>query len=230
MTMKRPPLVCQHLEMISRKAIEEYQDILKKFVRRRPGIYALYRKNRLRYVGLASNLKSRLNHHLRDRHAKTWDHFSVYLTIKSDHLRELEALAIRIASPKENRQMGKLRKSQNLKKIFKRSVADQLKHELDDLFYKKTDVSDKKLLETVEGRHPVLAGYFNKGTRIRLWYKGNIHKGFVKKDGKIRYKRKFFTSPTLAAKAATRMSVSGWLWWKYERAPGDWVKLDELRK
>jgi len=41
----------------------------------------------------------------------------VYLTLKSEHLRELEALAIRIASPKENRQMGKLRKSQNLKKI-----------------------------------------------------------------------------------------------------------------
>ena len=228
--MKKNPLVCQHLEMISRKAIDEYQDILKKFVRRRHGIYALYRKNRLRYVGLASNLKSRLSHHLRDRHAKSWDHFSVYLTLKSDHLRELEALAIRIAAPKENRQMGKLRKSQNLKKIFKRSVADRLKHELDDLFYKKADVSDKKLVEVVAGRHPVLAGYFNKGTRIRLWHKGKIHKGFVKKDGTIRYKRKFFTSPTLAARAATRLSVSGWLWWKYERAPGDWVKLDELRK
>ena len=126
--------------------------------------------------------------------------------------------------------MGRLRKSQNLKKIFKRSVADQLKHELNDLFYEKADLSDKKLAKVIEGRHPVLAGYFNKGTRIRLWYKGKIHKAFVKKNGTIRYKRKVFTSPTLAAKAATRMSVSGWLWWKYERAPGDWVKLDELRK
>jgi type I restriction-modification system DNA methylase subunit len=38
---------------------------------RRHGVYALYRGNRLYYVGLASNLRSRLNTHLRDRHANT---------------------------------------------------------------------------------------------------------------------------------------------------------------
>jgi len=66
-------LVCQYLENISRKALEKYQDIIKKYVRDRHGVYALYRKNKLYYVGLASNLRSRLRHHLRDRHADAWD-------------------------------------------------------------------------------------------------------------------------------------------------------------
>ena len=58
-------LVCQHLERVSRKALEEYQRLIQNYVRRRRGIYALYRGDRLYYVGLASNLGSRLKHHLR---------------------------------------------------------------------------------------------------------------------------------------------------------------------
>jgi hypothetical protein len=39
-----------------------------------------------------------------------------------------------------------------------------------------------------------------------------------------------YTSPSAAALAATEYPVDGWSFWKYERAPGDWVRLDELRK
>jgi hypothetical protein len=84
------PLVCQHLERLSRDVLGKYKDIIREYVRRRHGVYALYRGNRLYYVGLASNLRSRLNSHLRDRHANTWDHFSVYLTVGDEHLAELE--------------------------------------------------------------------------------------------------------------------------------------------
>src|SRR3989338_9700904 len=108
--MKRrnqPNLVCQYLENISRKALEKYQDIVRKYVRGRHGVYALYRKNKLYYVGLASNLRSRLRHHLQDRHAQAWDSFSVYLTIGDQHLRELEALVLRIIDRKGNRKLGK---------------------------------------------------------------------------------------------------------------------------
>ncbi len=53
-------LVCQYLENISRKALEKYQEVIRKYVRSRNGVYALYRRNKLYYVGLASNLRSRL--------------------------------------------------------------------------------------------------------------------------------------------------------------------------
>lgn len=74
-------LVSQHLENISRTALEKYQNILKEYVKGRHGVYALYHKGRLYYVGLASNLRNRLKAHLKDHHAQTWDSFSVYLTI-----------------------------------------------------------------------------------------------------------------------------------------------------
>src|SRR3989338_8633315 len=103
---KQKSLVCQHLEKISGDVLGKYKDMIREYVKRRHGVYALYRKNRLQYVGLASNLRSRLATHLRDRLAGTWDHFSVYLTVGDDHLKELESLVLRIASPKGNKQIG----------------------------------------------------------------------------------------------------------------------------
>ena len=113
MKLNKGQLVCQHLENVSREALEKYQDIIKRYVKGRHGIYALFRRNRLYYVGLATNLRNRLKIHLKDRHAHTWDRFSVYLTIKDEHLHELEALVLRIASPKGNRQAGKFVRSQD---------------------------------------------------------------------------------------------------------------------
>jgi hypothetical protein len=65
-------------------------------VRRRQGVYALYRRKKTYYVGLASNLRSRLVHHLKDRHGDSWDRFSGYFTIGDTHLKELESLNLRI--------------------------------------------------------------------------------------------------------------------------------------
>lgn len=43
-------------------------------------------------------------------------------------------------------------------------------------------------------------------------------------------RKKVFYSPSEAAKAVTGKAVNGWAVWLHERAPGDWVKLDGLRK
>ena len=67
---KRSSLVCQHLENISRRALERHLDIIRAYVRNREGVYALYRRDKLYYVGLARNLRMRLAHHLRDRHRR----------------------------------------------------------------------------------------------------------------------------------------------------------------
>ena len=114
MKSKKGQLVCQHLENVSRDALENYGDIIREYVRGRHGIYALFRRKNLYYVGLASNLRNRLKAHLKDRHAQTCDRFSVYLTIQNEHTHELEALVMRIASPKGNQQTGKLVRSQDL--------------------------------------------------------------------------------------------------------------------
>ncbi|MBI4633045.1 MAG: DUF4357 domain-containing protein [Deltaproteobacteria bacterium] len=224
-------LVSQHLENVSREALEKYQGILQNYVRGRRGIYALFRGKSLYYVGLASNLRNRLKHHLKDRHARTWDRFSVYLTIKDEHLHELEALILRIASPKGNRQTGKLVRSQDLKPEFKRAINKHRQREMDVIFGEshKNDAKEEQPIER-KGRKPVLAPYITKRHEIRLRYKGKLYKAMIRKDGSILYKGKTFNSPSTAGRAVKGRATNGWTNWKYERAPGDWVLLDILRK
>lgn len=97
---KSQRLVVQHLEKVSGKILEEYPNVIREFIRSRGGVYALYRKEHLYYVGLASNLMARLKTHLRDRHRLGWDRFSVYITLRDGHIKELESLLIRIVGPK----------------------------------------------------------------------------------------------------------------------------------
>jgi hypothetical protein len=66
---------------------------------------------------------------------------------------------------------------------------------------------------------------------IRFVYKGKVHRGTVLEDGNIfGHGGQRFTSPASAARAVTGRPTDGWHAWRFERAPGDWVKLDELRK
>src|ERR1044072_7444597 len=96
----------------------------------RHGVYALYKGDRLYYVGLATNLRGRLATHMRNQHGQAWDRFSVYLTIGDRSLRELEALLLRIVKPRGNNQTGKFAKSEDLKRRFRRDVRDWQLEEL----------------------------------------------------------------------------------------------------
>src|SRR5690348_7694701 len=117
---RKTGIVVRHLEHVSRKLLKQYQEVVRGLVRRRHGIYALYDGDRLYYVGLAADLRSRLKSHLRDRHTEEWDAFSLYLTEDAGHLRELEALLIRIAAPSGNRSRTKFGNAADLRRDFRR--------------------------------------------------------------------------------------------------------------
>ncbi|MFQ5681917.1 MAG: GIY-YIG nuclease family protein [Candidatus Binatia bacterium] len=228
---KRAQLVCQHLENISSEALDKYQDVVRSYVRGRTGIYALYRRNKLYYVGLASNLRTRLKQHLRDRHKGIWDRFSVYLTIGDSHLKELESLILRTVKPGGNTQTGKFIKSENLRGRLARDLRRKQREEINWLIGRTTTPTVKRSSKKkrVKGE-PILAGYFNQSTRLRAVYRGKPVGARVRKNGLIRYKNKDFKSPSLAGHAVVKRSCNGWTFWRYERAPGDWVPLDELRR
>jgi hypothetical protein len=212
-------LVCQHLENISRDALEKHQKIIKQYVRRRNGVYALYRKEKLYYVGLAKNLRSRLKSHLHDRHGTSWDRFSVYLTIGEQHLRELESLILRIVQPKGNKQKGKFPKSEDIRRRFARDVKDRLNYEVALL------LGNKPRKAASQGRGSKL-----RRTKLKAWYKGKVFRALLLKGGKVRYKRRVYESPSAAAGKVVKGAANGWIFWKYQRAPGDWVTADHLRK
>jgi predicted GIY-YIG superfamily endonuclease len=227
---KKSPLVSQHLENISREALENYQNIVRRYVRNRQGVYALYRRNKLYYIGLASNLRSRLSHHLRDQHQDSWDRFSVYLTIGDSHLKELESLILRVVKPKGNKQKGKFLKSEDIRRRFSKDIRSKQHDELLSLLGKeKVTKVEKRRLDT--GRQAVLANYIEGPIKLQAPYKGKIIKAHVTRNGSIRFEGKVYLSPSLAGAAACkRRSCNGWTFWQYERAPGDWVPLNELRK
>ena len=231
MAKKHEQLVCQYLENISSLAFERYQKVLTGFMRNRHGIYALYKNNKLYYVGLANNLRGRLRAHLRDRHSQKWDHFSVYLILSNKHLKELESLILRIVQPKANRQKGKFFKSENLRRRFLKDIKNQNELEIEEIVGQgKGSIPKKTKQAETKSRHPSLSKYFKTSTKLRSLYKGKWHKAIIKKDGTIRYKGKIYNSPSMAAITITKRSANGWSFWQFERSPGEWVLLDALRR
>ncbi len=154
---KRKPLLCQHLENVSRDLLEQNQEIVREYVRHRQGVYALYRRGKLYCVGLAGNRRSRLAHHLKDRHHESWDRFSVHLTIGDSHLRELELLILRIVKPAGNKQKGKFAKSEDLRRRFKRDWYWEMRLKPSDLLGRqhRPAPQNRKAVEA-DGRQPDL--------------------------------------------------------------------------
>ena len=71
----RAPLVCQHLEDISRRALEKHQEIIRAYVRGRHGVYALNRRGKLYYVGgLKRDLRGRESLFLHENPEDNEDH------------------------------------------------------------------------------------------------------------------------------------------------------------
>jgi len=233
---KQTSLVCQYLENISREALENYQDIIRSYVGRRQGIYALYKGNKLYYIGLAGNLRIRLRQHLKDRHKESWDRFSVYLTIGDSHMKELESLILRIVNTTGNKQKGKFSKAENLRRKLAADIRATFSERLGTIIGVETSKKSpekqiRKIESKITGRKPVLAYYIKGPFVLRTKFKGKRLEARVKKNGTVSFNGKIFTSPSKAAAAACkRPTENGWIFWKYERAPGDWVRLDEMRK
>jgi hypothetical protein len=81
------------------------------------------------------------------------------------------------------------------------------------------------------GRKAVLSAYISGPLKLRAKFKGRIVKARVRRDGTVRFAGEVYTSPSVAAAVACkRKSCNGWVFWHYERAPGDWVLLDALRR
>jgi len=228
---KKTFLVSQYLERVSYKALERYQDLLKDFTRRRNGVYALYRGDRLYYVGLARDLRGRVNQHLSNRHRGAWDRFSMYLTIGDEHVRELESLVLRIVRPKANKQIGKFKRAEDLRRALRRKAKQKSQQEIEDLFPRKMIGKRVKGKRKERGR-PVLADFPNRPSRLRASFKGKKFRARVLRSGTISVKGERFKSPSMAAYhvIGRKRAINGWWFWHYERAPGDWIRLKELRR
>lgn len=225
-------LVVEHLEDISWKVLEEYRHVVRDMIRGHSGIYALYRRDKLYYVGLASNLMSRLDQHLKDKHKGKWDRFSVYLTAHNEHMKELESLVLRIVSPAGNSVSGKLSKSVNQRRVLNKLIKNHDDDRRAALIGGAYAVKHrhKKIASRVKGQ-PVLAGVVQRSIALRGWRNGWEYRATLRKDGLIRYGDKTFESPSAAGLAAVEKACNGWRFWHYRDPKSrEWVPLSKLRK
>jgi hypothetical protein len=234
-------LVKGNLERISSKVFDIYHDEITQLVGRQHGVYALYKKNRLYYVGLAKNLRGRVKHHLKDRHAHKWDSFSLYLVRNVNYLRELESLLVHIAEPRGNIARGRFARSENLLDALKKMMSDSDRRRRDEILVatkrrrpvkskRRRGVRGKRQGAARKQRKPVLSGLFQPGTELRGKYKGADYTAITDEEGKIHLRGKVFNSPSMAAIDIAGHPKDGWLFWRYKNEKGEWVLLDELRK
>jgi len=111
---KKGALVKGFLERKDRKAFEillpEYKDVIGDS----SGIYALYKGNKLYYVGIAKNLLWRVDNHTRDKHKNKWDKVSFFVIDRHRYSKDIETIILRIANPKGNETRGKFERHYEL--------------------------------------------------------------------------------------------------------------------
>lgn len=98
---------------------EKLTELLKGYA----GIYALYRKNSLYYVGLTTNLFGRVRHHLRDRHKGKWDHFVIARIKKVNYLKDIETLLTHLMDLPGNRVKGHVPKDGDINRILRQILS-----------------------------------------------------------------------------------------------------------
>jgi hypothetical protein len=224
-------LVSAHLERISARVFEQFQDVIKQLVSKRHGVYALYKGDRLYYVGLARDLKTRLKQHLKDQHAKRWDRFSLYLTHTDEHLKELETLVVHISQPKGNVQRGKFARSRNLRPQLKQLLNENVTNILSSNKPVKKRKAKRKVVHVFAGpKSPPLKGLLAANSQLKAVFKKIERVAIVDDQGRIIIDGSVFNSPSAAATHVTKGPKDGWIFWKYQDENGTWLNIDKLRK
>ncbi len=100
-------LVRGFLEKKDRKGFELLLPRYREVIGDSSGIYALYKGDKLYYVGLAQNLLNRVDWHTRDRHRNRWDKVSFFVIEKHKYSKDIETVILRIAEPRGNGTRGK---------------------------------------------------------------------------------------------------------------------------
>jgi hypothetical protein len=232
-TLQLKGLISGSLEHINKDVFYDYHDEITSLIGKRQGVYALYQKERLYYVGLAKDLRNRVKYHLKDKHAKEWNTFSLFLVHRPEHLKELEALLIHIAKPNGNIQKGKFAIANNIKPELEMLIKAKSKARIEKILGTTKTKKVKKLKQlTAPHKAPkglVLHKLLSPGAQIKAIYKGKEILATIDEDGKILLSGKLYNSPSAAGVSVIdRSTVNGWQFWKYQNSEGKWVALAEL--
>ena len=100
---------------------------LQEITRGYSGIYFLYKRNTLYYIGLAKNLYWRLLGHTKKRNKGKWDSFAIFRVGRVRYLKDIESLLLRAARPPGNAVGGHFPRDANLTKVLKKIRSEQMR-------------------------------------------------------------------------------------------------------
>jgi hypothetical protein len=226
---KHSTILGQFVEDISGRIMESYPATVRKMIHGRSGVYVLYRRERLYYVGLASNLRSRLKGHLKDRHRGLWDRFSVYLTNDAAHIRELEALLLRISKPTGNRVKGRLKGATSLYSTLSREMALIDERRRANLLGGSVAKRLRRRQASSARGAEALASIADRRLQLRGIHKDRRFRATLRRDGTVGFNGRVYDSPTAAARTAVGRSVNGWWFWHFKQGT-KWVRLASLKR
>jgi hypothetical protein len=92
---------------------------LRQYIQGYAGIYVLYQRDRIYYIGLATNLYSRLRSHKKLKGGE-WDSFRIFRINRHRLLKDVESLILRIVRPPGSRVSGNFLKGGDFTKALRR--------------------------------------------------------------------------------------------------------------
>jgi hypothetical protein len=102
-----------------------FREGLQEICRGYSGIYLLYKRKSLYYVGLANNLYWRLKGHTRNHHKGKWDSFAIFRVGRVRYLKDIESILLRVARPPGNAVGGHFHRDADLTRVLKRIQREQ---------------------------------------------------------------------------------------------------------
>ena len=193
------------LKRVNAEALEKYKKDIAKLIEGRKGLYALYRKNKLYYLGRAGELKNKIQRHLKDHHQEKWTHFSLYMSQQADRVKELEAALLKAAS-KEGKE--KLQAIEEMLPKLKGQVGKKIREEYDDLL-ESLIAATRKMKSKAKAKKKAKAKTKSK-TRARAKTKAKPKKKAVKKTkkkAKVKAKAKTAKKTKKKAKAKVKTKI-----------------------
>ena len=205
-------LITHKLEKISAQALHFDTPILSQLIGRDKGIYILYKKDIIYYVGKAADLKNRIATHQEDHHKNRWDRFSLFIVRNNSHIPELESLLINICEPEGNKAYPKGR-AINLKPDFRKLLVSYHMDQEEKMLCEEKAKFKKKKIKNSKNKK-LYSLYKNKNMKIVAFYKGKEYKALFLKNGSIRYNKKIYPSPSAAARKIVKRRENGLLFWR----------------
>ena len=124
--IKRGSLIQYALDNIKRESFDVIKRELKNVLRKRAGVYALYKRGKVVKCGIGTEIFWRLRGHAKSK-KMDWDTVGIFIIKDIKYLRDVETAVNRIAKPKYSFQRGRVGDEHYFERILKKRVNEKKK-------------------------------------------------------------------------------------------------------